>query len=138
MPVPSAATTESHPYSSSKSFPGVLLGRYLIKQLAASSFSTASIASQIQETASDILHQERELIEFCQSPSSTLGELSKRHAFTDIVPISASKSDNLDALRKVIVGLLPEAQAMFPVDQVTDRSVSFRIAELIREKRGVQ
>ncbi|HEX4378229.1 MAG TPA: GTPase Era [Steroidobacteraceae bacterium] len=63
-----------------------------------------------------------------------LGEFSQRHTFADIVPISASKSDNLEALRRVIVGLLPEGQAMFPVEQVTDRSVNFRIAELIREK----
>jgi hypothetical protein len=43
MPVPSAAvTTESHALSQYKSFQGVLLGRYLINQLAASSFSTVS------------------------------------------------------------------------------------------------
>jgi GTPase len=63
-----------------------------------------------------------------------LGELSLRHAFADVVPISASKSDNLEALRRVIVEHLPEGQAMFPAEQVTDRSVNFRIAELIREK----
>ncbi len=63
-----------------------------------------------------------------------LGELSKRHGFADIVPISASKADNLEALRRVIVEHLPEGQAMFPAEQLTDRSVNFRIAELIREK----
>jgi hypothetical protein len=42
--LPSAAvTTESHPRSRNKSFQGILLFEYLIKQLAATSFSTASI-----------------------------------------------------------------------------------------------
>jgi len=63
-----------------------------------------------------------------------LAQLAARHAFRDIVPISASKSDNLDALQKVIVAQLPVAEAMFPLDQLTDRSMNFRIAETIREK----
>lgn len=75
----------------------------------------------------DRVHPRERLLPF-------LGELSQRHTFADIVPVSASKSDNLEALRRVIVGLLPEGQAMFPAEQVTDRSVNFRIAELIREK----
>jgi GTPase len=48
--------------------------------------------------------------------------------------VSASKADNLEALKKVIVQQLPEAEAMFPLDQLTDRTMSFRIAETIREK----
>jgi GTPase len=63
-----------------------------------------------------------------------LGELGARHTFADIVPVSASKADNLEALKKVIVRQLPEAEAMFPLDQLTDRTMSFRIAETIREK----
>jgi GTPase len=63
-----------------------------------------------------------------------IGEFSKRHAFSDIVPISAAKLDNLEALRQVIVSRLPEGELMFPAEQVTDRSVNFRIAEMIREK----
>lgn len=63
-----------------------------------------------------------------------LGELAARHPFADIVPVSASKADNLEALKKVIVQQLPEGEAMFPLDQLTDRTMSFRIAETIREK----
>ena len=63
-----------------------------------------------------------------------LAQLAGRHAFKEIVPISASKSDNLEALRKVIVAQLPLGEAMFPLDQVTDRSMNFRIGEIIREK----
>jgi len=57
--VPSAATTESHPHSSSKSLQDALLGRYLIRQLAASSFSTASFVCashrQVQSFSSECI-----------------------------------------------------------------------------------
>jgi GTPase len=63
-----------------------------------------------------------------------LAQLAARHAFREIVPVSASKGDNLDDLRRVIVAALPLAAAMFPLDQLTDRTETFRIAETIREK----
>ena len=63
-----------------------------------------------------------------------LKELAERHEFRAIVPISARSGSNLDDLRRVIVETLPAGPAMFPADQVTDRTPSFRIAEIIREK----
>jgi GTP-binding protein Era len=63
-----------------------------------------------------------------------LGELATRHTFREIVPISASKGDNVAALTGLIVRQLPVAEAMFPRDQLTDRTMNFRIAETIREK----
>jgi GTP-binding protein Era len=61
-------------------------------------------------------------------------KLATRHAFRAIVPVSATKGDNLEDLQRVIVAALPAGEAMFPLDQLTDRSDSFRIAEIIREK----
>lgn len=63
-----------------------------------------------------------------------IAELAKRHAFVDIVPISALKSDNVEALRKAIAKHLPVAPAMYAEGELTDRSLEFRIAEMIREK----
>jgi len=63
-----------------------------------------------------------------------LAQLAARHAFREIVPVSATKGDNLDDLRRVIVAALPVGEAMFPLDQLTDRTEAFRIAETIREK----
>jgi GTP-binding protein Era len=63
-----------------------------------------------------------------------LKDLSTRHEFRAIVPISALKGSNLDDLKRVIVEALPAGPAMFPVDQLTDRTPGFRIAETIREK----
>jgi GTPase len=63
-----------------------------------------------------------------------MAELATRHEFRRIVPISARRGSNLDDLKRVIVAELPVGQAMFPADQLTDRSRDFRIAETIREK----
>src|SRR5688572_21801349 len=61
-------------------------------------------------------------------------ELAARHAFLDIVPVSAEKGSNIERLIDVIAGRLPESPELFPPDQRTDRSVEFQIAETIREK----
>ncbi|MGH8231904.1 MAG: GTPase Era [Steroidobacteraceae bacterium] len=63
-----------------------------------------------------------------------LQQLAARHDFRELVPVSATKGDNLVQLQRVIVAALPVASAMFPADQLTDRSEAFRIAETIREK----
>lgn len=63
-----------------------------------------------------------------------IAQLATRHAFLEILPVSAAKGDNLDALRRCIVSALPEGDAMFPPEQLTDKGQRFRIAEMIREK----
>ena len=63
-----------------------------------------------------------------------LKQLSEKRVFDQIIPISASKGKNIQALEDCLQSLLPVAPAMFPEDQVTDRSVRFLVAELVREK----
>ncbi|HUT39825.1 MAG TPA: GTPase Era [Gammaproteobacteria bacterium] len=63
-----------------------------------------------------------------------LEALSRKRAFSEIIPISASKGTNVVALETAIEALLPQAPPFFPEDQVTDRSERFLVAELIREK----
>jgi GTP-binding protein Era len=63
-----------------------------------------------------------------------LKELAARADFKAIVPISAERRDNLAKLPKLIEELLAEGPALFPNDQVTDRSERFLAAEIIREK----
>jgi GTP-binding protein Era len=61
-------------------------------------------------------------------------EMSGRHEFADIVPLSAKKHDNLDALMNLIPGYLPESPQLFPEDMQTDRGIEFHVTEVIREK----
>ncbi len=63
-----------------------------------------------------------------------LGELARRHEFLALVPVSALKSQNVEELRRLIAAHLPASPPLFPRDQVTDRGIEFRIAEMIREK----
>jgi GTP-binding protein Era len=67
-----------------------------------------------------------------------MAALAGKHAFAEIVPVSASKRDNLDALAAAIGGLLPQSPQLFPAEQRTDRGLEFRIAETIREKLTVE
>jgi GTP-binding protein Era len=54
--------------------------------------------------------------------------------FAGLIPIAAKTGDNLDHLVEQIFARLPSGPALFPKDMVTDRDLSFRIAEIIREK----
>jgi GTP-binding protein Era len=60
--------------------------------------------------------------------------LAKRHAFVDVVPVSALKADNIERLPDILAAHLPESPALFPPEQLTDRSEAFQAAEIIREK----
>ncbi len=63
-----------------------------------------------------------------------LGELAARHDFLAVVPVSALKADNVGELRETIAAHLPCSPPLFPQDELTDRGLQFRIAEMIREK----
>lgn len=54
--------------------------------------------------------------------------------FDEIVPISALKGDNEEALKKVIFKLLPEGPMFYDEDELTDQPERQIAAELIREK----
>ncbi|MBA3033474.1 MAG: GTPase Era [Gammaproteobacteria bacterium] len=60
--------------------------------------------------------------------------LAEQHAFSEIVPTSAERGDNLDTLLQVAARYLPEAAPIFDSDDQTDRSERFLAAELLREK----
>ncbi len=63
-----------------------------------------------------------------------LQEVSAKYDFKHVIPVSALKSDNLTALENSILEFLEESAPWFPQEQVTDRSVRFLTAEIIREK----
>lgn len=60
--------------------------------------------------------------------------LAEKLKVAEIVPISALKNDNLDRLESLITARLPVGQHLFSEDQITDRSMRFIAAEIIREK----
>lgn len=75
----------------------------------------------------DLVRPREKLLPFLES-------LASRARFEDIVPVSATRGVNVDALRSAVVRCLPEGPAFFPTDARSDRDDRFRISEIIREK----
>lgn len=63
-----------------------------------------------------------------------LRDLQDRFPTAEVVPVSAKTGHNLDTLESVIEKMLPESRFYFDEDQITDRSVRFLVAEIVREK----
>ena len=59
---------------------------------------------------------------------------SEAGRFAEIVPVSAATGDNVDRLERAIVDRLPEGEAMYPADYLTDQPERFFAAEIVREK----
>ena len=66
-----------------------------------------------------------------------LGEISKLkelYDFAEIIPISAMKKDNINVLVNCIKKFLPESEAIYSEDELTNVMTRFIMAELVREK----
>ena len=63
-----------------------------------------------------------------------IAKLKDQLEFKDIVPVSALKASNLKVLKQMIRDSLPVAEHCYAEDSVTDRSMRFMAAEIIREK----
>lgn len=63
-----------------------------------------------------------------------LDSYSRLADYTEIVPISALKGDNVSRLLEVITKYLPEGPQFYPEDTITDQPERFTVAELIREQ----
>jgi GTP-binding protein Era len=59
---------------------------------------------------------------------------SKEYEFAEIVPVSALKGDAVDNLLAQIVKHLPEGDAIFGEEEMTDQSMRTLVAEMVREK----
>jgi GTP-binding protein Era len=58
----------------------------------------------------------------------------KWHQFTAIVPVSATTGDGVDRLERVLLERLPEGEALYPDDFLTDQPERSLVAETVREK----
>jgi len=96
--------------------------QYVLQRLQSTS---APVIALLNKT--DKIHPKERLL-------PALAEMAHRYKFAEVMPISAKRHDNLDKLMKIIPGFLPESAPLFPEDMISDRSQSFRVAEIIREK----
>jgi GTP-binding protein Era len=61
-------------------------------------------------------------------------QVAAKHAFAAVVPVSAKQRFQLDSLEREIRNYLPQGEAIFGADDITDRSEKFLAAEIVREK----
>ena len=94
----------------------------VLEQIDQSGLPTMLVVNKI-----DLLADKTELLPHLQS-------LAAKAEFSAILPVSALRQHNVDALEEQILTLLPESGHFFPEDQITDRSQRFLAAEIVREK----
>jgi GTP-binding protein Era len=95
---------------------------HVLQQIQRAGLPTLLVVNKV-----DILADKQELLPHLQV-------LADKADFAAILPVSALRQHNVDALEQQILQLLPEADYFFPEDQITDRSQRFLAAEIVREK----
>ena len=63
-----------------------------------------------------------------------IADIAALRDFAAIVPVSAERGTDLDALKRAIAERLPTGPALYPDEDITDRDERFLAAEFIREK----
>ncbi|MFD0738624.1 GTPase Era [Lysobacter koreensis] len=63
-----------------------------------------------------------------------LGKVSEGRDFAGVHPISALKRNGLEGLVKTVLSHLPEQDALYAEDEITDKSQRFLAGELVREQ----
>jgi len=63
-----------------------------------------------------------------------IDQLRRWHDFAEIVPISASTGDGVDRLESLLLQRMPEGEAIYPEDFLTDQPERVLAAETVREK----
>lgn len=61
-------------------------------------------------------------------------EVSEKVEMTTLIPVSAYKKSGLDLIVAEVLKHIPNQPAIFPEDEITDRSTRFLASEIIREK----
>lgn len=63
-----------------------------------------------------------------------LERVGAEHPFAEVMPLSAKNKEHIQRLLALVRPYLPEGEAMYGADELTDRSERFMAAEIIREK----
>lgn len=75
----------------------------------------------------DLLADKAELLPYIE-------KLNSLHEFQQIIPLSAKTGEQVNHLQEVVLNNIPQGPYYFEKDSVTDKSMPFRITEIIREK----
>lgn len=104
--------------------PDLEMGRgdlFILEQLKGKNIPVILVMNKIDENTQDRV-------------AKSLQNYTESFNFTEIIPISALKGKNIDALLENMLKLLPEGPQYYPKDMITDQNEKFIVAEIIREK----
>ena len=63
-----------------------------------------------------------------------ISEITKLYKFSEVIPVSAKKHDNVDLIINCLKKVLPESDKMYSDEELTNVSTRFILAEFVREK----
>ncbi len=63
-----------------------------------------------------------------------IDQMRRWHEFTDIVPVSAQTGDGVEELEQLLLAKMPEGDALYPEDHLTDQPERAILSETVREK----
>jgi GTPase len=63
-----------------------------------------------------------------------IDKLKNDFDYTEIVPVSALKHENIEELKRIILKYIPEGEFFYDKDTLTDKPEKFFVSEIIREK----
>jgi GTPase len=63
-----------------------------------------------------------------------IDQYRQAHAFAEIAPVSALDGTNVDVLERLFLQYLPDGDALYPADYLTDQTERFWVAEIVREQ----
>jgi len=63
-----------------------------------------------------------------------LEQLATKMHFTEIIPCVATLGDQVQIMEQKVFAVLPAGPFFYAIDQTTDKPLTFRLAEIIREK----
>lgn len=59
---------------------------------------------------------------------------TERRTFSEVLPVSALKGDNVDQLKSLVIDHLPKGPPFYPPDMISEHPERFFVSEIIREK----
>ena len=75
----------------------------------------------------DLVKDKKQLLE-------SINKIKELYSFSEIIPISAKKKDNIDVLLKCLKKNLYESERIFSEEELTNVSTKFIMAEFVREQ----
>ena len=63
-----------------------------------------------------------------------IDQMRRWYEFSDIVPVSAQTGDGIEHLERVLLEKMPEGEALYPEDFLTDQPERVLVSETVREK----